>query len=110
MLVVYLFAKDIDVDHVFVCFVYRCWSCICVLGVSMLVMYLCIRGIDVTSCICVLGVSLLVMYLCVRGIDIGHAFVGYGYRCWLCICVLGVSMLVMYFCVRGIDVGHLFIC
>jgi hypothetical protein len=37
----------IDVGHVFVCVGYRCWSCICVLGVSMLVMYLCYRGIDV---------------------------------------------------------------
>ena len=50
------------------------------------------------------------MYLCVRGNDIGHAFVGYRYRCWLCICVLGVSMLVMYLCVRGIDVGYVSVC
>jgi hypothetical protein len=26
-------------------------------------------------CVCVLGVSMLVMYLCVRGIDVGHVFV-----------------------------------
>jgi hypothetical protein len=41
----------------------------------MLVMYLCVRGIDYWSCICVLGVSMLAMYLCARGIDVGHAFV-----------------------------------
>jgi hypothetical protein len=45
--VVYLCAKGIDVGHVFVCKGYRCWSCICVLGVSMLAMYLCVRGVDV---------------------------------------------------------------
>jgi hypothetical protein len=26
-------------------------------------------------CICVLAVLILVMYLCVRGIDVGHVFV-----------------------------------
>ena len=45
---------------VFVCKGYRCWSCTCVLGVSMVV---------------VLGVSMLVVYSCVRGIDVGHVFV-----------------------------------
>ena len=34
-----------------------------------------VRGIDVASCICVLGVSMSVMYLCVRGIDVVHVFV-----------------------------------
>ena len=53
---------------------------------------------------------MLVMYLCVRDIDVGHAFVSEGYQCCSCICVLGVSMLVMYICVRGIDVGHVFVC
>jgi len=40
----------------------------------MLVMYLCVRGIDAGH-VFVSGVSMLVMYLCVRGIDVGHAFV-----------------------------------
>jgi hypothetical protein len=40
----------------------------------MLVMYLCIRGIDVDH-VFVLGVSMLVMYLYARGIDVGHVFV-----------------------------------
>ena len=53
---------------------------------------------------------MLVMHLCVRGIDIGHVFVCEGYRYWSCICVLGVQMLVMYLCVNGIDVGHVFVC
>jgi hypothetical protein len=47
MLVMYLCVLVIDVGHVFVCEGYRCWSCICVLGVSMLVMHLCVRCIDV---------------------------------------------------------------
>ena len=41
----------------------------------MLVICLCVRGIDVGHFICVLGVSMLVIYLCVRGIDVGHVFV-----------------------------------
>ena len=53
---------------------------------------------------------MLVMYLCVRGIDVGHVFMCLGYRCWSCIYVLEVSMLVMYLCVRDIDVGHIFMC
>jgi hypothetical protein len=64
---------------------------------------------------------MLVMYLCVRGIDVGHGFVCkvidvrhvfvcVGYRCWSSICEVGVSMLVMYLCVSGIDVGHAFVC
>jgi hypothetical protein len=63
MLVMYLCAEGIDVGHVFVCKGYRCWSCICMLGVSS------------WSCICVLRLSMLVMFLCVRGIDVGHVFV-----------------------------------
>jgi hypothetical protein len=53
------------------------WSCICVLGLSMLVMYLCVRVsmLVMYLCVCVLGVSMLVMYLCVRGIDVGCVFV-----------------------------------
>ena len=47
MLVVYLCVKGIDVGRVFVCYGYRCWSCICVLGVLMLGMYVCVRSIDV---------------------------------------------------------------
>jgi hypothetical protein len=47
MLVMYLCVRGIDVGHVFVCYGYRCWSCICVLGVYMLVMHLFVRGIDV---------------------------------------------------------------
>jgi hypothetical protein len=53
---------------------------------------------------------MLVMFLCVRGIDVGHDFVCEGYRCWSYICVLRVSMLLMYLCVRGVDVGHAFVC
>ena len=53
---------------------------------------------------------MLVMYLCVRGNDVSHVFVCYGYRCWPCICVLRVSMLIMYLCVRGVVVGHVFVC
>ena len=41
----------------------------------MLVMYLCVTGIDVASCICVLWVSMLVMYLCAMGIYVGNVFV-----------------------------------
>jgi hypothetical protein len=43
---VYLCISGIDVGHVFVCYWYRLWFCICVLGVSMSVMYLCVSGID----------------------------------------------------------------
>jgi hypothetical protein len=64
MLVMHLCVMVIDVGHVFVCVGYRCWSCICVCGLSM-----------------------LVMYLCVRGIDVGHVFVCEGNQCWSCICV-----------------------
>jgi hypothetical protein len=63
MLVVYLFVRGIYVGHAFVCKGYRCWLCICVLGVSKLLMYF------------VLEVSMFVMYLCVRDIDDGHVFV-----------------------------------
>jgi hypothetical protein len=38
----------------------------------------------------VLGVSILVLYVCVRGVDVGHVYVFKGYRCWSCICMLGV--------------------
>ena len=71
----HLCLRGINVAHVFMCYGYRCWSCIYVYGVSMLVMYLCVRGIDVVSCICVRGVLMLVVYLCVRGIDVGDVFV-----------------------------------
>jgi hypothetical protein len=71
----------------------------------MLILYLCVRGIDVASCICVIGVSMSVVYLRARSIDVGHVFMCNGYRCWSCICVLGVSMLILYLCVRGIDVA-----
>ena len=47
MLVMYLWVIGIDVGHVFLGYRYRCWSCICVLYVSMLFMYLCVIGIDV---------------------------------------------------------------
>jgi hypothetical protein len=40
----------------------------------MLVMYLCVRDIDV-GCVFVLGVLMLLLYLCVRGIDVGQVFV-----------------------------------
>jgi hypothetical protein len=45
-----------------------------VLEVSMLVMYLCIRGFDVGHKFGV-RVSMLVIYLCVSGIDVDHVFV-----------------------------------
>ena len=63
MLVMHLCVSGIDVVHVFVFKGHRCWSCICVLGLSLLVMYLFVR------------VSRLIMYLCARGIDVGHVFV-----------------------------------
>jgi hypothetical protein len=47
MFVMHLCVRGIDVGYVIICKGYRCWSCICVLGVSMLVMYLCVRGIYV---------------------------------------------------------------
>jgi hypothetical protein len=53
---------------------------------------------------------MLVMYLCVRGINVGHVFVCEGYRCCSCIYVRRLSMLVMYLCVRGTIVGRLFVC
>jgi hypothetical protein len=52
---------------------------------------------------------MLVVYSCVRSIDVGHVFVCKGHRCWSCICVLRVSMLVLHLCVRGIDVGLVFV-
>jgi hypothetical protein len=67
MLVMYLCVRGMDVCHVFVCVGYRCWSCICVLGVSM-----------------------LVMHLCVMGIDVGHVSVCEGHGCWTSICVIRV--------------------
>jgi hypothetical protein len=53
---------------------------------------------------------MMVMYLCVSGIDVGHAFVCKGFRCWSCICVCWLWMLVIYLCVRGINVGHVSVC
>ena len=47
MLVMHLCVRVFHVGHVFACVGYRCWSCICVLGESMLVMYLRVIGIDV---------------------------------------------------------------
>jgi hypothetical protein len=61
---------------------YQCCSCIYVLWVSMLVMYLCVRGIDVGHAFVCEGYRCCVMYLCVRGIDVGRVFVCEGYRCW----------------------------
>ena len=57
-----------------------------------------------------LWVSMVVVYSCIRGMDVVHVFVCYGNRCWSCTCVLGVSMLVMYLCARGIDCGCVFVC
>ena len=57
MLGMYLWVICFDVGHVFVGYRYRCWSCICVQKVLM-----------------------LVMYFCVIGIDVGHVFLGYRYR------------------------------
>jgi hypothetical protein len=47
MLVMYLCVIGIDVGHIFVCYRYRWWSCICGLLVSMFFMYFWIIGIDV---------------------------------------------------------------
>ena len=47
MSIVFSCVKRIDVGHVFVCKGHRCWSYICVLRVSMLVLHLCARGMDV---------------------------------------------------------------
>jgi hypothetical protein len=47
MLVIYLCVRSVDIGHVFVCYGYRCWLRICVIGVSMSVMHLCVSGIDV---------------------------------------------------------------
>jgi hypothetical protein len=41
----------------------------------MLILYLCVRGIDVASCICVRGVSMLIMHLCAMAIDVGQEYV-----------------------------------
>ena len=41
----------------------------------MLVMYLCIRDIDVDLVFVCYGYRCFRMYLCVRGIDVGHVFV-----------------------------------
>ena len=65
MLVMYLWVISFDVGHVFVCYRYRCWSCICGLLVSM-----------------------FFMYFWVIGIDVGHVFMGYRYRCRSCMSVL----------------------
>ena len=81
--------------HVYVCQEYRC--CLCSLWV---VMYMCVRNIDVVSvpcewsCICLSGISMLSLYLVS-----GHVYVCQEYRC--CLCSLWV---VMYICVRNIDV------
>ena len=86
MLVMYLCVRGIDVGHVFVCEGYRCWSYICVLGVSMLVKYLFFR-ISMLVMYLFFSILMLVMYLCVLVIDVGHVSVCEGYRCWSCICV-----------------------
>jgi hypothetical protein len=46
MLVMYLCVRGIAVGYVFVYYGYCSWSCICVLGVSMLIFYACDRIID----------------------------------------------------------------
>ena len=66
--------------HVYVCQEYRC--CLCFLWV---VMYMCVRNIDVVSvpcelsCICVSGISTLSLFLVN-----GHVYVCQEYRCCLC--------------------------
>ena len=67
MLVIYLCVMGIDVGHASVCEWYRCWSCICAIGVSM-----------------------SVMHLCVRGMDVGHLSVCVWYGCLSSICVIRV--------------------
>jgi hypothetical protein len=52
---------------------------------------------------------MLVMYLCVMGIDIGLAFLCEGIDFWSCICVLREYMLVMHLYVRVIVIGHVFV-
>ena len=65
----------------------------------MLVMYLCVIGIDVGH---VFGVI---------GFDVGHVFVGYRYRCWSCICVLSghVYMCAKWSCICVLS-GHVYVC
>ena len=67
ILVMYLCVRVFNVGLVFVCEGYPCWSCFCVIGVSM-----------------------FFMLLCVRGIDVGHVSVCEGYGCWSSICVIRV--------------------
>jgi hypothetical protein len=71
MLVMHLCVRGVDVGHVFMCYGYQCWSCMCVFGYRCW-LCICVLGYRCWSCIRVLGVSLLVIYLFVRGIDDGH--------------------------------------
>ena len=42
--------------------------------VSIEIVYLCVRGIDVGHVFVCLGYRCCLIYLCVRGIDVDHAF------------------------------------
>ena len=111
---------------------YVCWWCQCCL---------CTNWGSERSSVCVLGVSMLLVYQlrkwavicrCVGGVDVacvpteevsGHLYVCWGFRCCLCtnwgserssVCVLGMSMLLVYqlrkwavicMCVGGVDVA-----
>jgi hypothetical protein len=63
MLIIHLCVMSIDVGHVFLCLGYQYWSCISV------------PRHRCWSCICVLVVSMLDVYLCVRCIAVGYVFV-----------------------------------
>jgi hypothetical protein len=52
---------------------------------------------------------MLVMHLCVRGVDVGHVFV-LGVSMLLMNLFVRVSMLVFYLCVLVIDVSRVFVC
>jgi hypothetical protein len=131
MLIMYLCVRGTDVGHIFVCWRYRCWSCISVVGISMLVMYLFLTH-EYTTNIDTPNTQVhdqhgypqhtnTQIHDQHRYPNTSYVFVCCGYRCWSCICVLrvsmllmylcvGVSMLVMYLCVRGIHVSNVFVC
>ena len=54
-------------------------------------------------------VSMLVMHLCVRGIDVGHISVCERYRCWSCICVSDIDVGHAFVC-KGYRCCHVFVC
>jgi hypothetical protein len=114
--------------HVYVCQEYRC--CPCSLWV---VMYMCVRNINVVSvpcewsCICVRNIDVVslprcvIMFMCVRNIDVVSVPCEWSCICvrnidvvsvpceWSCICLSGISRLSLFLvvwlciCVSGIS-------